>query len=86
VRALSDGSRNRRRKSRGNLAPRRNPDAELSGDVVAAARATRSPDPTLFVMPRRQQLEVCLRDPDGVLIDLIDRPPAMKDRTASVGS
>ncbi|WP_397416639.1 VOC family protein [Phenylobacterium sp.] len=54
-------------------------------DAARAAGATWSPDPTLFVMPHRQQLEVCLRDPDGVLINLIDRPPAEQDRTAPVG-
>lgn len=36
-------------------------------------------------MPHRQQYEVCLRDPDGVLINLIDRPPSEQDRTAPVG-
>jgi catechol 2,3-dioxygenase-like lactoylglutathione lyase family enzyme len=62
--------------------------AQPIAEVVAAARAAGaswSPEPTLFVMPHRQQLEVCLRDPDGVLINLIDRPTAEQDRTAPVG-
>jgi catechol 2,3-dioxygenase-like lactoylglutathione lyase family enzyme len=29
--------------------------------------------PITFVMPHRSQAEVCLRDPDGVLINLIER-------------
>ncbi len=53
-------------------------------ESARAAGASWSPDPTLFVMPHRQQFEVCLRDPDGVLINLIDRPPEEQDRTASV--
>ena len=55
--------------------------------AVAAARAAGaswSPEPSLFTMPHRQQYEVCLRDPDGALINLIDRPPAEQDRTAPV--
>lgn len=62
--------------------------AQPIAEVVAAARAAGavwSPEPTLFVMPHRQQLEVCLRDPDGVLINLIDRPPVEQDRSAPVG-
>jgi catechol 2,3-dioxygenase-like lactoylglutathione lyase family enzyme len=30
---------------------------------------------TQFQMPHRAQREACLRDPDGVLINLIERPP-----------
>jgi catechol 2,3-dioxygenase-like lactoylglutathione lyase family enzyme len=30
-------------------------------------------DPSLFTMPHRSQAEVCLRDPDGVLLNLIER-------------
>ncbi len=54
-------------------------------EAARAAGASWSPDPSLFVMPHRQQYEVCLRDPDGVLINLIDRPPSEQDRTAPVG-
>lgn len=58
-------------------------------DAVIAAReagATWSPDPTLFVMPHRQQKEVCLRDPDGVLINLIERDPAEQHATSPVAA
>lgn len=54
-------------------------------EAARAAGASWSPDPSLFVMPHRQQYEVCLRDPDGVLINLIDRPAAEQDRTAPAG-
>ena len=56
-------------------------------EVLTAARvagATWSPDPITFTMPHRSQLEVCLRDPDGVLINLIDRDPAEQFRTSTV--
>lgn len=33
-------------------------------------------DPITFIMPHRQSTEVCLRDPDGILINLIGRDPA----------
>ena len=58
-------------------------------DAVAACRAagaTWAPDPILFRMPHRQQMEGCLRDPDGVLINLIDRDPEEQHRTAAVVS
>ncbi len=42
-------------------------------------------DPVLFTMPHRSQREVCLRDPDGVLINLIERAPAEAMRTEAVG-
>lgn len=56
-------------------------------DVLQAARdagAIWSPEPILFSMPHRSQMEVCLRDPDGVLINLIDRDPAEQFRTEAV--
>lgn len=56
-------------------------------EVLTAAReagATWSPDPITFTMPHRSQLEVCLRDPDGVLINLIDRDQAEQFRTSAV--
>jgi catechol 2,3-dioxygenase-like lactoylglutathione lyase family enzyme len=56
-------------------------------DVLTAARdagATWSPEPITFAMPHRSQMEVCLRDPDGVLINLIDRDPAEQFLTAPV--
>lgn len=56
-------------------------------DVLNAARAagaTWSPEPVTFRMSHRSQMEVCLRDPDGVLINLIDRDPCEALRTAAV--
>lgn len=56
--------------------------------AIAAARAagaTWSPDPILFAMPHRSQREVCLRDPDGVLINLVERDPEEQARTEPVG-
>jgi catechol 2,3-dioxygenase-like lactoylglutathione lyase family enzyme len=41
-------------------------------------------DPITFVMPHRSQDEVCLRDPDGILINLIGRDPAEAYRTEPV--
>jgi catechol 2,3-dioxygenase-like lactoylglutathione lyase family enzyme len=61
--------------------------ADPVGEAVKAARAagaTWSPDPILFVMPHRSQNEVCLRDPDGVLINLVERDPEEQNRTAPV--
>lgn len=55
-------------------------------DVLNAARAagaTWSPEPVTFTMPHSSQMEVCLRDPDGVLINLIDRDPFEAFRTAA---
>lgn len=47
------------------------------------AGATWSPEPTMFVMPHRQQPEVCLRDCDGVLINLVENDPAEQEQTTS---
>lgn len=61
--------------------------AQPFGDVLQAARsagATWSPEPSTFTMPHRSQAEVCLRDPDGVLINLVDRNPAEQFKTAAV--
>ena len=48
---------------------------------LRAAGATWSPEPIMFVMPHRQQPEVCLRDCDGVLINLVENDPAEQERT-----
>lgn len=37
---------------------------------------TRVSGPLHFVMPHRAQHEAMLRDPDGVLVNLVERPPA----------
>ncbi|AMO72554.1 VOC family protein [Sphingorhabdus sp. M41] len=43
--------------------------------------ATWLPEPQLFAMEHRSQLEVCLRDPDGVFINLVETDPAEQERT-----
>jgi len=45
-----------------------------------SAGATWSPEPVMFNMPHRSQREVCLRDPDGVLINLVERDPFEQER------
>jgi len=53
--------------------------------ALRAAGASWSPEPQLFVMAHRSQAEVCLRDPDGILINLVETDPAEQDRTAREG-
>lgn len=55
----------------------------LAGSLAAlrAAGATWSPEPQLFRMEHRAQLEVCLRDCDGVLLNLVETDPAQQLRT-----
>lgn len=53
--------------------------------TLRVAGATWSPDPQLFVMAHRAQAEVCLRDPDGVMINLVENDPAEQERTAREG-
>lgn len=53
-------------------------------DTLAALRAAGavwSPEPILFVMGHRAQAEVCLRDCDGVLLNLVETDPAQQERT-----
>jgi catechol 2,3-dioxygenase-like lactoylglutathione lyase family enzyme len=55
-------------------------------DAMTAARAhgaTWLPEPQLFRMGHRAQLEVCIRDPDGVLINLVETDPAEQNRTGT---
>jgi catechol 2,3-dioxygenase-like lactoylglutathione lyase family enzyme len=55
-------------------------------DALATARAhgaTWVPEPQLFRMGHRAQLEVCIRDPDGVLINLVETDPAEQHRTGA---
>ncbi len=47
---------------------------------LKAAGATWMPEPELFVLPHRSQLEVCIRDCDGVLINLVEIDPAQQYR------
>ncbi|KMS56692.1 hypothetical protein V474_16470 [Novosphingobium barchaimii LL02] len=44
--------------------------------------ATWAPEPMLFTMEHRAQLEVCIRDCDGVFINLVETDPAEQERTA----
>ena len=58
-------------------------------DTLAALReagTTWSPEPELFRMPHRAQQEVCVRDPDGVLLNLVETDPAEQDSTRSEGA
>ena len=59
-----------------------NIDHALARAKVAGASMTAAP--TLFQMPHRSQREVLLRDPDGVLVNLIERDPDEQFRTVSV--
>lgn len=52
--------------------------------AATAAGATMTAEPSLFTMPHRSQREVLLRDPDGVLVNLIERGPDEQFRTVSV--
>jgi catechol 2,3-dioxygenase-like lactoylglutathione lyase family enzyme len=52
---------------------------------LRAAGATWSPEPELFVMPHRAQQEVCLRDCDGVLLNLVENDPAEQELTGREG-
>lgn len=49
--------------------------------ALRAAGALWSPEPELFVMAHRSQAEVCLRDCDGILLNLVETDPAQQDRT-----
>lgn len=53
--------------------------------ALRAAGATWSPEPELFVMAHRSQQEVCLRDPDGVLINLVETDPDEQYLTGQEG-
>lgn len=58
--------------------------AETLGGLRAAG-ASWSPEPELFQMPHRAQQEVCLRDCDGVLLNLVETDPAEQFGTAREG-
>ena len=51
--------------------------ADMAGTMRAlrAAGATWAPDPVIFRMPHLEQQEACVRDVDGVLINLIESHP-----------
>lgn len=50
--------------------------------ALRAAGATWSPEPQIFRMKHREQAELCLRDPDGVLLNLVETDPAEQERTS----
>lgn len=54
--------------------------------ALRAAGATWSPEPEIFRMPHRAQPEVCIRDADGVLLNLIENDPAEQERTGREGA
>lgn len=56
---------------------------EMSATLTALrlAGATWSPEPQLFRMEHRAQREVCLRDCDGVLLNLVEADPDEQNRT-----
>lgn len=58
---------------------------EKTLSALRAAGATWSPEPELFVMAHRSQQEVCLRDPDGVLINLVETDPDEQYLTGQEG-
>jgi catechol 2,3-dioxygenase-like lactoylglutathione lyase family enzyme len=53
--------------------------------ALRAAGASWSPEPELFTMAHRAQLEVCLRDCDGVFLNLVETDPAEQNRTTREG-
>lgn len=60
------------------------PDIDRAIAAARSAQASMTTEPTLFRMPHRSQREVTLRDPDGVLVNLIEREPDEQFRTVSV--
>lgn len=53
--------------------------------ALRGAGATWSPEPETFRMPHRAQQEVCLRDCDGVLLNLIENDPTEQESCAREG-
>lgn len=58
-------------------------DLSVSLPAAEAAGGQRLTDPVFFQMPHRSQNEVCLRDPDGVLLNLVERPVSETTDTRS---
>jgi catechol 2,3-dioxygenase-like lactoylglutathione lyase family enzyme len=54
--------------------------------ALRAAGATWSPEPEMFRMPHREQPEVCMRDPDGILLNLVENDPAEQELTGREGA
>jgi catechol 2,3-dioxygenase-like lactoylglutathione lyase family enzyme len=59
-----------------------NIDHALANAAAAGASLTASPEH--FIMPHRSQREGLLRDPDGFLVNLIERAPDEQFRTVTV--
>ena len=53
--------------------------------ALRSAGATWSPEPKTFRMPHRAQQEVCLRDCDGVLLNLIETDPSEQELSTREG-
>lgn len=49
-------------------------------EMVRTLEARWLPEPQVFAMEHRSQLEVCIRDCDGVLINLVETDPEQQDR------
>jgi len=58
-------------------------DIKATMDELRRLGATWAPEPQLFAMEHRAQLEVCLRDCDGVFINLVENDPAEQERTGA---
>ena len=58
---------------------------EQSLAALRRAGATWSPEPEMFRMPHRAQPEVCLRDPDGILLNLVETDPAEQNQSGQEG-
>lgn len=56
-------------------------DLAATMERLCALGATWAPEPQIFAMEHRAQLEVCIRDCDGVLINLVETDPAQQERT-----
>ncbi len=55
-------------------------DMDGTMDTLRRLGATWMPHPQVFAMEHRAQLEVCIRDCDGVLINLVEMDPAQQER------
>ncbi|WP_146037154.1 VOC family protein [Novosphingobium guangzhouense] len=47
---------------------------------LRALGATWAPEPKVFAMEHRAQLEVCIRDCDGIFINLVETDPTQQER------
>lgn len=55
-------------------------DMAATMERLRALGATWAPDPQVFAMEHRAQLEVCIRDCDGVFVNLVETDPAQQER------